>query len=255
MAGTERTAASRGCSSRCSSPTPARACSRPRWGWRRCSPSRSSWPTASRPRRTGRSIRAEHALAGLESLPFPFPVVVKPSREGSSVGVHICHTEDAYPAAVEDAAKLAGSILVEQFVKGREVQGAVLDDASLGAIEIVPAHEFYDYEAKYTAGSGTKYLFPAPLPPDQYARVNEVCLAAHRALGCRGATRSDVIVTSRRWSAASRAEHHPRHDPHQPPAEDRRRPGHRLPAALRAHPPRGSAPGVSRPLQAGAHGT
>jgi D-alanine-D-alanine ligase len=122
-------------------------------------------------------------------------VVVKPSREGSSVGVHIVHTEDAYAAAVKDAAGLAGSILVEQFVKGREVQGAVLDDSSLGAIEIVPAHEFYDYDAKYKTGSGTKYLFPAPLPPDQYARVNEVCRAAHRALGCRGATRSDVIVT------------------------------------------------------------
>ena len=86
-------------------------------------------------------------------------------------------------------------ILVEQFVKGREVQGAVLDDEALGAIEIVPAREFYDYQAKYGADSGTKYLFPAPLPPDQYARVNEVCLAAHRALGCSGASRSDVIVT------------------------------------------------------------
>jgi D-alanine-D-alanine ligase len=138
---------------------------------------------------------AGSALAAANALPFPFPVVVKPSAEGSSVGVHICKTADAYAAAVEDAAKLAGSILVEQFVKGREVQGAVLDDASLGAIEIVPAHEFYDYDAKYKAGSGTKYLFPAPLPPDQYARVNAVCLAAHRALGCRGATRSDVIVT------------------------------------------------------------
>jgi len=137
----------------------------------------------------------DRALAGVESLPFPFPVVVKPSREGSSVGVQIVHTEDAYASAVEDAARLAGSVLVEQFVNGREVQGAVLDDASLGAIEIVPTHEFYDYEAKYQAGSGTRYLFPAPLPPDQYARVNEVCLAAHRALGCRGATRSDVIVT------------------------------------------------------------
>ena len=84
---------------------------------------------------------------------------------------------------------------MEQFVPGREVQGAVLDDAALGAIEVVPAHEFYDYEAKYTAGSGTRYLFPAPLPPDQYARVNEICLQAHRALGCAGATRSDVIVT------------------------------------------------------------
>ena len=135
------------------------------------------------------------ALAGRDALPFPFPVVVKPSREGSSVGVHIVRTDDAYAAAVEDAARLAGTVLVEQFVPGREVQGAVLDDVALGAIEIVPAKEFYDYEAKYTPGSGTKYLFPAPLPPDQYARVNEICLAAHRALGCSGATRSDVIVT------------------------------------------------------------
>ncbi|HEX9508522.1 MAG TPA: D-alanine--D-alanine ligase, partial [Myxococcales bacterium] len=58
-----------------------------------------------------------------------------------------------------------------------------------------PAHEFYDYEAKYTPGSGTRYLFPAPLPVPVYARVNEVCLAAHRALHCSGATRSDVIVS------------------------------------------------------------
>lgn len=135
------------------------------------------------------------ALAAAPSLPFPFPVVVKPSREGSSVGVHICKTREEYRVAIEDAANLAGSLMVEKYMKGREVQGAVLDDEALGAIEIVPSHEFYDYEAKYQAGSGTKYLFPAPLPPDQYQRVNDVCLAAHRALGCSGATRSDVIVT------------------------------------------------------------
>jgi D-alanine-D-alanine ligase len=138
---------------------------------------------------------AREAVGALDALPFPFPVVVKPSREGSSVGVHICKTRDAYHDAVHDAAKYAGQILVEQFVKGREVQGAVLDGEPLGAIEIVPAREFYDYTAKYTANSGTKYVFPAPLPPAQYARVNEVCLAAHKALGCAGATRSDVIAT------------------------------------------------------------
>lgn len=138
---------------------------------------------------------AKSALQAIDALPFPFPVVVKPSREGSSVGVHICKTRDAYKAAVEDAGQYAGKIMVEQFIKGREVQGAVLDDEALGVIEIVPAREFYDYEAKYKAGSGTKYLFPAPLPPDQYERVNQICLAAHKALGCSGATRSDVIVT------------------------------------------------------------
>lgn len=135
------------------------------------------------------------ALAAVDNLGFPFPVVVKPSREGSSVGVHVCKTREAFKLAVEDAGKYAGTILIEQFVKGLEVQGAVLDNESLGAIQVVPANEFYDYEAKYKAGSGTKYLFPAPLPPEQYKRVNDVCVAAHKALGCSGASRSDVIVT------------------------------------------------------------
>ena len=134
------------------------------------------------------------ARAGLDSLPFALPVVVKPSREGSSVGVHICKTREQYDEAVEDAAQYAGLLMVEEYIKGREVQGAVLDDEALGAIEVVPAREFYDYEAKYSTSSGTRYLFPAPLPPAQYQRVNQVCLAAHRALGCSGATRSDVIV-------------------------------------------------------------
>lgn len=138
---------------------------------------------------------AKGAKEAVDSLPFPFPVVVKPSREGSSVGVHVCKTKEAYLAAVDDASQYAGFLLVEQFIKGREVQGAVLDDEALGVIEVVVAREFYDQEAKYKAGSGTKYLFPAPLPADQYARVNAVCLAAHKALGCKGASRSDVIAT------------------------------------------------------------
>lgn len=138
---------------------------------------------------------AASALAAADSLPFPFPVVVKPSREGSSVGVHIVKTREDYDAAVKDAAKYAGTLLVEQFVKGREVQGGVLDDEALGVIEVRAAREFYDYEAKYKAGSGTQYLFPAPLPPEQYARVNEVSLAAHKSLGCSGGSRSDVIIT------------------------------------------------------------
>jgi D-alanine-D-alanine ligase len=138
---------------------------------------------------------AAEALAAVDSLPFGFPLVVKPSREGSSVGVRICHAKEEFGPAINEASQLAGSIMVEEYIKGREVQGAVLDDESLGAIEIVPAREFYDYDAKYKAGSGTKYIFPAPVPPEQYRRVNEICLDAHQALGCSGATRSDVIVT------------------------------------------------------------
>ncbi len=138
---------------------------------------------------------AAQALAAEGNLPFPLPAVVKPSREGSSVGVHIAKTPEEYRSAIQEASTHAGALLVEQFVKGREVQGGVLDDEALGVIEVVAAREFYDFEAKYKAGSGTQYLFPAPLSADQYERVNQVCLAAHRALGCAGGTRSDVILT------------------------------------------------------------
>ncbi|MEN9799059.1 MAG: hypothetical protein RL653_2755 [Pseudomonadota bacterium] len=138
---------------------------------------------------------AAEALAAEATLGLPLPVVVKPSREGSSVGVHVCKSWEAYRGAVVEAATHAGQLLVEAFVAGREVQGAVLDGEALGVIEVVPGREFYDFQAKYGANSGTQYLFPAPLPEAQYARVNEVCLAAHRALGCAGASRSDVILT------------------------------------------------------------
>jgi D-alanine-D-alanine ligase len=128
-------------------------------------------------------------------LPFDFPAVVKPSREGSSVGVTIAKTREQYEAAVHEAAKYPGLIMVEQFIKGREVQGAVLDDEALGVIEIVPAREFYDYQAKYGPNSGTQYIFPARLDEKTYDKVNQICLAAHKALSCSGATRSDAIVT------------------------------------------------------------
>jgi D-alanine-D-alanine ligase len=135
----------------------------------------------------------EEALAA--KLPFELPAVVKPSREGSSVGVHIVKTRAEYEAGVKEAATHAGQLLVEQFVAGREVQGAVLDNVALGVIEVKPAREFYDYTAKYGPGSGTQYIFPAELPPALYQQVMDVSLAAHKALGCSGASRSDVIAT------------------------------------------------------------
>lgn len=138
---------------------------------------------------------SEAAVAAGGLLAFPFPVVVKPSREGSSVGVHICRTAEQYRLGAIDAARYAGQLIVEEYIPGREVQGAVLDGESLGAIEIVPAREFYDYDAKYSADSGTRYVFPAPLPPVLYGKVNELCLQAHLALGCSGVTRSDLIVS------------------------------------------------------------
>lgn len=128
------------------------------------------------------------------ALPFPLPVVVKPSREGSSVGVSIVKDEAQFAAAVETAFGYDSEILVEQYVKGREIQVGILDDAGIGAIEIVPKKEFYDFEAKYTDGMAT-HIMPAPLPPEQYAALLKLGEKAHKALGCSGYSRVDFIVT------------------------------------------------------------
>ena len=130
----------------------------------------------------------------LSDIPFGLPCVVKPSREGSSVGVSLVHTEAEFDAAVEEARRHPGEVLVEKYVKGREVNVAVLYGQALGAIEIRPSREFYDYTAKYTPGM-TEYVYPAPLPPDVYDMVLRMGERAHAALGCDGATRADLIVT------------------------------------------------------------
>ncbi len=127
-------------------------------------------------------------------LPFGLPAVVKPAAEGSSVGVHVVRDPAALGAACRDAVRYKGALIVERYVKGAEVNVAVLDGRALGAIEIVPSREFYDYTAKYTPGS-TQYFYPARLPAEHLERVCAAAERAHEALGCAGVTRSDFIVT------------------------------------------------------------
>ncbi len=125
-------------------------------------------------------------------IPFPLPVVVKPCQEGSSVGVAIVsHARDFLPA-VEKALGYGGGILVEEFIKGREIQVGILDEVALGAIEIKPKVEFYNYEAKYTDGLA-EHLFPAPLPESEYRKALDLGYQAHRLLGCEGGTRVDLL--------------------------------------------------------------
>ncbi len=127
-------------------------------------------------------------------LPFGIPCVVKPAGEGSSVGVHLVKDASKLKAACLDAATFKGDVIVERYVKGVEVNVAVLEGKALGAIEIEPANEFYDYAAKYTAGT-TKYHYPARIPEAHVKRVMEAAEVAHRGLGCAGVTRVDFIVT------------------------------------------------------------
>ncbi len=118
--------------------------------------------------------------------PYPLPIVIKPLNEGSSVDVHIVKKK----AELQKMEEGDEQVLVERFIPGREIQVAVLDGEALGAIEIRPKNEFYDYEAKYTAGKAD-HLMPAPLPEKDYKEVMSLAEKAHKALGCQGLTRSD----------------------------------------------------------------
>jgi D-alanine-D-alanine ligase len=125
---------------------------------------------------------------------FGFPVMVKPRREGSSIGIGRANDLPELKAAVANALAHDESALVERFIKGKEVQVGILNGRVLGAIEIVPKRAFYDYQAKYTKGM-SEYFFPARLAPTRYQGVLRLAERAHQALGCAGATRVDMIVT------------------------------------------------------------
>ena len=130
----------------------------------------------------------------VEELPFGLPVVVKPVQEGSSVGVSIVKCAADLQSALDEAFRYDDMVLVEGYVKGQEVQVGILDDRPIGAIEIIPKREFYDYEAKYTDGLA-EHVFPARLNPELYGKVQELGLKAHQALGCSGYSRVDFLVT------------------------------------------------------------
>jgi D-alanine-D-alanine ligase len=122
--------------------------------------------------------------------PLPRPYVVKPVCEGSSVGVHILREGDNRREEIARAWSFGPQALVEEFIPGRELTVGVMGDRALAVTEITAAHEFYDYEAKYAAG-GSRHTVPAQVPQAITDFACQIALAAHRALGCRGATRAD----------------------------------------------------------------
>ena len=125
---------------------------------------------------------------------LPPPYVVKPVREGSSVGVVIVRADRSHPpqeVGREDW-QFGEEVMVEPFIAGRELTCAVMGDKALGVIDIKAAvGDFYDYDAKYAQG-GSIHVLPAELSPNIYQRVQELALTAHQALGCRGVSRADL---------------------------------------------------------------
>ena len=137
---------------------------------------------------------APHRLIEIAELadhdPLPPPYVVKPVNEGSSVGVAIVRAGDNRNGEIV-AGWNYGAAMVEQYVPGRELTVCVLEDRALAVTEILTEELFYDYHAKYAAG-GSRHVVPADLAPEVTARAMDIALAAHRALGCRGASRADL---------------------------------------------------------------
>ncbi len=125
---------------------------------------------------------------------FGFPVMVKPRREGSSIGVSRASNAGELRTAVDEALRHDDGVLVERYIRAREVHVALLGDRVLGAIEVVPRRPFFDYEAKYGKGQ-CEYFYPARLAPTRYQGVLRLAERAHHALGCTGATRVNLLVT------------------------------------------------------------
>ena len=126
----------------------------------------------------------------LKSKNLKFPIVTKPTNEGSSLGVNICKNEIELFKSVNQLLKRYDEIILEKYIGGQEIQVAVINGNSLGAIELIPKRFFYDYKAKYTKKAKTKHVMPARLTK-KYKEVLILAKKAHRALYCRGVTRSD----------------------------------------------------------------
>jgi D-alanine-D-alanine ligase len=126
---------------------------------------------------------------------LPLPIVIKAPRQGSSVGVHLVHSALEIAPALADCLLHGEEILVEELVSARELTVGILGDEALPVVEIKPREGFYDYTNKYTKGA-TDYLVPAPLTPGETRIVQDVALAASRALGLAVYSRVDVLLGS-----------------------------------------------------------
>ncbi len=135
---------------------------------------------------------AAHHAGLIQGIDF-FPVVVKPAREGSSIGITLVPGLEALQEALNKAWKYDDKVLIEQYIKGRELTVGILGDEALAPVEIRHKAEFFDFKAKYSSGT-TEYIIPAHLPQELSDKIRQTALAAHRALGCADFSRVDFIL-------------------------------------------------------------
>ena len=131
---------------------------------------------------------------------FDFPFVIKPNREGSTVGLTIVSDSTQIKEAIEKASQSDEFILVEQFIKGKEltvpVLGKMNEETALPIIEIIPKNELYDYESKYSEG-GSEHIIPARISDELTEQIKDYAIRAHRVLGCETYSRADFLLTDK----------------------------------------------------------
>jgi D-alanine-D-alanine ligase len=128
-----------------------------------------------------------------QDVTVPPPMVIKPSCEGSSMGLQFVEAPEQLAHALEESRKFGDILIIEKLIRGKELTVGILGDEPLPIVEIRPKSGRYDYVTKYTAGA-TDYLCPAPLSVELTQEVQAVALRAHRALGCEAYSRVDVLL-------------------------------------------------------------
>ena len=145
----------------------------------------------------GTKINLPHDNVWQSGDPTPsdlqFPVVAKTPNGGSTIGIHMCENQSDLDEALLDCGRFESSVLIEQFIQGREITVALLDGRALPVVEIRPKEGFFDFSAKYTQGQ-TDYLVPAPIDPVIAATAQEHAEIAFRTTGLSGVARADFIV-------------------------------------------------------------
>lgn len=125
-----------------------------------------------------------------------FPLIVKPQFEGSSIGITIVKDESGLVGALDFAFGFGDRVLVEEYIKGREITVGILDNEPLPVIEVIVGEQFYNFTAKYNSDD-TQYITPAQIDPVNYKNAQDIARQAHSALGCRSFSRVDMILDER----------------------------------------------------------
>ena len=126
-------------------------------------------------------------------------MVVKPSNEGSSIGVEISKNFVQLKKSIIKLIKNYKTLIIENYIAGQEIQVAVIGGKALGAIELKPKRKFYDYKAKYFRSAHTKHVMPAEINKNNYKNVLRLAEKAHQVLKCRGVTRSDFKLVNNKF--------------------------------------------------------